>query len=301
MIFITGSTGFIGRNLLPLLRARSHRTRCFIRQHSMTEKISSFCDDKMIGDIMDEHSLTHAMAGCDTVIHMAGIKAETFRASFEGNFYLGTRHVVDAAKRLGVKHFIFMSACGASPEAKSRFNHYKWLAEEYLRHSGLRYTILRTTIVYGPGDHFVSRWMRVLKSFPLLPIFGDRNHLLQPVSVKDLSECIIKILENPAMQGQIHELGGPSRMTLPHAIKMISEAMGKKVRLILFPLQLVKPFAYLSEVFLSEPPLTSDEITRWMENEVCDYERVQKQFGFNLTHFKDGLQEYFSKNHGHGA
>src|SRR5262245_22386036 len=161
MIFVTGSTGFVGRHLLPCLKVKGYPVRCFIRKNSQTEFLNDVCEDKVIGDILDESSLKYAMRGMHTVIHMAGVEMEIGNDSFEGVFYLGTRHMVDVARSMGVKHFILLSACGASPEAKSKFNHYKWLAEEYLRHSGLKYTILRPAIIYGPHDHFVTYWIRV--------------------------------------------------------------------------------------------------------------------------------------------
>src|SRR5574341_2008283 len=101
MIFLTGSTGFVARHLLPSLKEKGFQTRCFIRPTSKTEGLADACEDKVIGDILDESSLRYSMRGVDTVVHLAGIRTEVGSHSFEGVFYLGTRHVVDVAKSMG--------------------------------------------------------------------------------------------------------------------------------------------------------------------------------------------------------
>lgn len=293
MIFLTGSTGFVARNLLPSLKQNGYKVRCFIRRNSKTEGLNNWCEDKVIGDILDEASLRYSMRGVDTVIHLAGVRMETGSATFEGTFYLGTRHAIDVAKSVGAKRFILFSAYGARPKAASRYLHYKWLAEEYLRHSGLKFVILRPTVIYGPYDHFVTRWIRKMKGLPIVPILGSGDNLLQPISVGDVVQCVLKILEDPSKNGFVYELGGPDRLTFKKIIRLIGKTIGRRRAIFHWPLVLVKPFAYLCQMLMPHPPFTPDELSRWMEDRICDHQIIEKDFGFKLTPFREGLQKYF--------
>ncbi|MBI1870580.1 MAG: complex I NDUFA9 subunit family protein [Chlamydiae bacterium] len=293
MILLTGSTGFLGQNLLPHLKEKGYAVRCLIRQNSSTECLKNFCEDKVIGDILDESSLKYSMRGIDTVIHLAGIRMEIGNVNFESIFYLGTRHIVDVAKAAGVKRFIFLSTFGARPKAKSRFHHYKWLAEEYLKHSGLKYTVLRPTIIYGPHDHFVTKWMRKLKNLPIVPILGRGKNLIQPIGVEDVIQCILKSLTDPTKEGITYELAGPDRLSFREIVRQIGIFIGHKRKLFHWPLSLVKFFAHLSEFLLPHPPFTRDELWRWMEDRTSDHHKIEKEFQIKLTPFKEGLKQYF--------
>ncbi len=294
MIFLTGSTGFIGRNLLPHLKQKGYPVRCFIRENSPTEYLKDACLDKVVGDILDESSLRYSMKGVDTVIHLAGVRMETGASSFEGVFYLGTRHVIDVAKAAGVKQFILFSTYGARPQAQSKFHHYKWMAEEYLRHSGLKFTIFRPTVIYGPYDHFVTRWARKLKMLPIVPVLGNGRNLLQPIAVADVIECVLRSLEDPTKSGMTYPLGGPDRMTFSAIIHKIGKVIGKRRPLFHWPLGMAKVFAYLMEMGFSYPPFTPDELLRWMEDRTCDHLLVEQEFKMKLMHFEEGLQKYFA-------
>lgn len=293
MIFLTGSTGFVGQNLVPRLKGKGYPVRCFILKNSSTDCLGNTCYDKVVGDVLDESSLRYSMKGVDTVIHLAGVRMETGNSSFEGVFYLGTRHVIDVAKTAGVKRFILFSTYGARPKAKSKFHHYKWLAEEYLRHSGLKFVIFRPTVIYGPHDHFVTRWIRKLKALPLVPILGKGQNLLQPISITDVVQCVLSALEDGSKDGLVYELGGPDRLPFKEIIHKIGKLIGKERSLFHWPLSVVKLFASLMEMSFAHPPFTPDELLRWMEDRVCDHHRIEKDFGFKLMHFEEGLKRYF--------
>lgn len=293
MIFLTGSTGFVGRHLLPRLKEKGHPVRCFVRAGSKTECLGDSCEDKVIGDVLDESSLKYCMRGIDTVIHLAGVRMESGSASFEGVFYLGTRHVIDVAKAAGVKQFILFSAYGARPKAPSKYHHAKWLAEEYLRYSGLKYVIFRPTVIYGPHDHFVTRWIRKLKALPIIPVLGNGKNLLQPIGVEDVVRCVLKAMEDPTKSQSVYELAGPDRLTFEEIIHLIGGLMGRRPRLFHWPLALVRAFVRFTELVIPRPPFTQDEVLRWMENRVCDHEVVEQEFGMKLMPFREGLKKYF--------
>ena len=183
---------------------------------------------------------------------------------------------------------------GAHAKSRSKFNHYKWMAEEYLRHSGLKNTILRPTLVYGPHDHFVTRWIRKLNAFPVVMILGRGRNLLQPISVGDVTQCVAKIMEEPEKFYKIYDIGGPDRFTFEEMIRELSRLLKVKRKFIYCPLSVVRPLAALAEILLPNPPFTPDELWRWMADRVCDPGVIDKEFGFSPELFWGGLKRYFT-------
>lgn len=288
MILLTGSTGFVGRHLAPRLKESGYFVRCLVRRNSKAEHLLDTCYDKVIGDVLDEFSLKYAMKGAHTVIHLATARKEAGAVTFEGTSYLGTRHVVEVAKAAGVKRFILFSMIGARPKAASKFHHFKWLAEEYLRHSGLAYAIFRPTIIYGPHDHFVSKWKRKLERWSVVPIIGSGNNLLQPVSVDDIVEAVVRVLKD-FKNGSVYEMGGPDRLSFEDILRRLAQFIKQKIRILHIPVFAVRSYAAVYDLVHHNPPFSSDEIIRWMENRICDNTIAEQSLGIKFTSFEDGL------------
>ncbi|MBU6391866.1 MAG: NAD(P)H-binding protein, partial [Planctomycetes bacterium] len=138
-IFLTGSTGFVGRQILQDLIDNNYQVKCLIRQGS-EHKIANYKRDADIvhGDITDASSLHGKLEGCDVVINLVGIIREFRRRgiTFEKLHYEGTANLVNAACSQGVRRFIQMSALGARPDGKTRYQQTKFHAEECVRNSG---------------------------------------------------------------------------------------------------------------------------------------------------------------------
>src|ERR1051326_5680010 len=115
-IFLTGATGFVGQNMLRRLLDEGHTVRALVREPIKSNQLAQSRVELVAGDVLASTGLDQGMQGCDAVIHLVGIIVEKGSNTFERVHHLGTRNVVEAAKRAGIRQFIHMSALGVREE-----------------------------------------------------------------------------------------------------------------------------------------------------------------------------------------
>ena len=186
-VAITGGTGFVGRHLARALLADRHDVVVIARGVDRRDPSSLGAGVTFVAASTDEaDSLVRAFAGCDAVAHFAGINREIGSQTYERMHVRGTRAVVDAARAAGVPKIVYLSFLRARPECGSAYHESKWAAEEIVRASGLDYTILKSGVIYGRGDHLLDHVSRALYTFPFFPLVGLRPTRLRPVFVGDV-------------------------------------------------------------------------------------------------------------------
>src|SRR3989304_8264423 len=168
MILITGSTGFVGRNIVKKAKEKGLKLKCLVRSPERARSVLGDNIEFAQGDVLNSNSLDKAMEGVEAIIHLVGIIVETKGASFENVHYHGTVNVVEAAKKAGVKRYLHMSALGTRADAESRYHKTKWQAEENVRNSGLDWTIFRPSVIFGSEDEFINMFIRMIKLSPII-------------------------------------------------------------------------------------------------------------------------------------
>ena len=133
-IAITGGTGFVGRRVVAQLRAAGHHVVALGRD----------------GD------LERAVAGCEAVVHCAGINREIGPQTYRAVHLEYTARVVDAARHAGVRRVVMLSFLRARPDCGSAYHESKWAAEEIVRGTDLDWTILKAGVIHGRGDHMLD-------------------------------------------------------------------------------------------------------------------------------------------------
>lgn len=289
-IFVSGATGFVGGHLCAELRGRGHQLRLLTHQRQ-TSHVAGV--DVVAGDVTRPESYVEALRGCDAAVNLVGIIREfpDRGITFDRLHIEATRAMVGAANTSGVKRYLQMSALGTRPGAVSRYHQTKFQAEELVRASGLDFTIFRPSLIFGPNDAFVNMLAGYIRSYPAVPVIGDGQYQLQPISADDVARCFALALEMPATIGQTFELCGSDRLSYNELLDTIGRVLGKaRVLKVPNPLCLMKLVVPLLQRFPFFP-LTMDQLTMLTEGNVCGG-KWQETFGFEPAGFEAVIRRY---------
>ncbi len=267
-VFVTGGSGFVGRFVIQQLVDRNHQVRALTHsalplQHHAVETVS--------GDITRADSLS-GIEGCDAVIHLVGIIREkrSQGITFERLHSLATQNMIKATADCNVKRYIQMSANGASADSVTGYHQTKFTAEQHVCSSELDWTIFRPSLIFGPDDLFVTLLARLIKLFPVIPVFGSGNYRLQPVHVTDVASAIVDALERPESISQTYCCGGPESLSYTELLDRIAQISGHgpAVRKVRLPLAAVSPLISVLQ-HLPLFPLTSDQLSMLTQGNTC--------------------------------
>jgi uncharacterized protein YbjT (DUF2867 family) len=268
MILLTGATGTIGSALLRRLTVAGEPVRCLVRDPR------GLGDQRVrvqiaLGDLANPPSFRNALRGVDTVMHLAATIRDEQHASLEELNAVATLRLVRAAERAGARRFVFFSAMGARHHSRTRFFRAKALAQQAVESSPLETTIFRPSIVYAPGDP----WLTLLERFsylPAIPVSGSGRALYQPIWAEDVADCVVAALMASGPRRRSFELAGPETLSYDDIVRTAIRADGRRRRLMHLPLPLVrgslkllrrvagpKVFATWEEAELMEEPMTS--------------------------------------------
>jgi NADH dehydrogenase len=293
-VLVTGGTGFVGRAVVATLLRRGHRVRCLVRPGSAGRLASLPGATAVTGDVTEPGSLPAALAGAEALVHLVGIIREQpgRGVTFDRLHTEATLNVVAAARASGVRRVLHMSALGTRPEARSRYHRTKWAAEQAVRESGLDWTIFRPSVIFGPGDGFVSLVARLVRWFPVVPVVGDGRNRFQPVAVGDVAETFARAVERPATAGAVFEVGGPRAYTFDQVLDEVGAALGRRrVPKLHHPVRLMAPLVRWLEG-LPFFPLTSDQLLMLGENNTCAPEPWARAFDITPVEFPAGIRAY---------
>ncbi len=292
-VFVTGATGFVGRVVIQALRAEGHVVRCLVRRGSERDLHGFEAIERVEGDVLGPPDALEAdIAGCDTVVHLVGIIRE-HRArgiTFERVHHEGTQNVLAAAGRAGVRRYLHMSALGTRPGARARYHQTKWSAEEAVRASGLAWTIFRPSVIYGPGDGFVSMLAGMVRRLPVVPVIGDGRQRLQPVPVEHVAAGFARAVTVEGSIKQTYAATGPDAVSMVEMLELIGAALHRRVRTVRVPLGLMRPIARLLHRMPSFP-VTPDQLLMLEEDNTGDPGPFYATFGLTPIPLAQGLRQ----------
>ncbi|HYL91901.1 MAG TPA: complex I NDUFA9 subunit family protein [Alphaproteobacteria bacterium] len=295
-VFLTGATGFVGRHLAQKLLSDGHSLRALVREPQQAARLAQDGVELVRGDVVEGTGLDAGIAGCDAVIHLVGIIVQKGQATFERVHHLGTRNVVEAAKRNKISRYVQMSALGVRADGPAEYQRTKWRAEELVRQSGIPFTILRPSLIFGPGDGFVTQMLDVMRKAPLFrPVPGDGKPLFRPISIDDVAACFSRALTTPAAVNQTIDLGGADELSLNDALAEIARCAGINKRAVHVPLPLMLAGAAVAQTVLPNPPVTVDQLRMLREGSTCDIRRMVEIFGVRPIGFAEGLRRYLCR------
>src|SRR5438270_9012423 len=230
MILITGPTGYIGRHLVARLVQQDERPRCLVRDPKRAATILPAGSVEFVqGDTTQPATLEAAMRDVDTIIHTAFITADHKQSP--GNHYEttnveGTANLIRAAKAAGVKRIVEISGLGTKPDKPGSYMQGRYLAEKMLVDSGLDWTIIRPSVLFGKDAPFITGLADLIRTAPVLPLIGGGKTMFQPIYVEDVITVIIKVLADPARtNSHIYTIGGPAYYSFSQVFDILLKAM----------------------------------------------------------------------------
>jgi len=241
-IAITGGAGFLGRHLAERFDAAdvvavSRRTGV---------------------DIVDVEALAELFDGCEVVAHCAGINREIGKQTYQKVHIEGTRAVVEAAQRAGVKRIVMLSFLRARPDCGSPYHESKWAAEELVRNSGLDYTILKAGMIYGLGDHLVDHVSHSVQTIPLFATVGFHEKSIRPIPVGEIVNVLIASIEGKLSNATV-AVTGAEELMLSEVVRRVAKLVGRRVAVVPAPVWLIRIVAQLAEWTMKIPLLAKSQ------------------------------------------
>ncbi|HVB49979.1 MAG TPA: complex I NDUFA9 subunit family protein [Burkholderiales bacterium] len=280
-ILVVGGSGFVGRHLVAALAARGARVTVPARRRERARELILLPTvDVVEADVNQPAVLQRLAEGCDAVINLVGIlHGRRGRANERGQNDYGPdfahshvelpQAIVAACRAAGVTRLLHMSALGASLEAPSEYLRSKGVGERaVLAADDLEVTVFRPSVIFGPGDGFLSLFARLARFLPAIPLACPEARF-QPVYVGDVAQAFIAALDEHAAFGQRYDLCGPKRYTLRELVEYVCALSGHRRLVIGLPDRLSYLQARLME-WGPGPLMTRDNYRSMQVPSVCD-------------------------------
>ena len=289
VVCVTGSTGFVGRHIAHELCSRGLKVRCMVRSTSDLTPPVGLEIETCRADVTDITSLEKALQNVGTVVHLVAIIRETKDATFEAVNLVGTKNLLNAAKRMGVKRFIYMSNLGAGPDRRFPLLYTKWRAEEEVRNSGIDFVILRPSVIFGRGDGFVSVLAGIIKRTPVVPVIGSGKPRFQVISVEDVAACVAQSVKEETITNQAVPLGGPEYLSYEEIVDLTIDRLKLRRRKAHIPVPLMHLVAWTGEKLGIRLPVTAAQVAMLAKDNITSLDVVERLFHFKPLSLRERI------------
>jgi uncharacterized protein YbjT (DUF2867 family) len=293
-ILVTGGTGVVGTAAVTELLKRGHLPRLLSRH---AEEDARQWPERSVetfnGDVTTAENVRGAADGCDAVLHLVAIVAESPPdATFQAVNVDGTHNMLREAERAGVPRFIYVSSLGAD-RGESPYHRSKLQAEEIVSQSTINWTIMRPGNVYGTGDEQISLVLQMVRSLPVVPILGNEETRFQPIWSQDLAIALAKAVERDDLQGQVLELAGDEQVSMSELIDRLCRITNRKPARVPMPQTLAGIGLRAAKLAGVDLPVDTGQLTMFKEgNVIADpaSNALVNVFGVTPTPMDDALR-----------
>ena len=292
-VAVIGATGFVGRAVVARLAESGHSVVAASREGARVPAWPASVTAAS-ADVVSGRGLEGVLEGADGVVHLVAIPRETGGRRFEDVNVRGTRHVVAAVERAGIRRLVHLSAMGVTDDRKLGYLSSKWRGEQAVRSSSLDWVVLRPSLLFGPGDGFFSLVRTTLKwwSPGIVAIPGRGDTRFQPLAVEDLAIGVERSLTDGSHVGSVHELGGPDWWTYREIVDEVMRATGMKRLKLGLPVPLLSAMTVVTDRVLPFFPVSHDQIGSLSRPNSTTLDAFERAFGtrprrMDLTYLKD--------------
>lgn len=281
-IAVTGATGFTGAATIPRLRARypSAAIRALVRPTSTRTVLEAHEVGSIEGDLRDAAALDTLLRGADTLVNIASLGFDWVDPLMDA---------VARADRLSRGVFVSTTAILTSlpVRSKPRREH----GERRVRASGLDWTILRPTMIYGtPADRNIIRLIRLVDRSPVIPVIAQAA-LQQPVHVDDVASAIVAALGTPDSIGREFAVSGAAPITFRQLVEETAAALGKRRLVVPVPLAPVRLAVRVYTRLAGDARLSVEQVDRVGEDKAFAWEEARQAFGYAPRSFAEGVRQ----------
>ena len=295
-ILITGISGFVGKTLIGKLDlSEFKKVYLVIPEKDVPDTLKDPGGNIVIlnYDITDPAFHESIPDKIDTLLHMAAITGKAARSEYEKVNFEAFRDLVTDMKRKGLKKVLFISTIAVKFSRRKRYfySYSKEKAEQFLKGSGVEYTVLRPTMILGAGSP-VFKGFSMFAGLPLIPLFGGGKAIIQPVHLYDICNSIIYILKKSLFKGGTYDIGGPDKITIKEFLKKISDSKGKSPKFLPVPMWIpVSIISVLERIVYSILPLTLGQLATFRNNSVADDNIILKELSGDFRLIDEMIDE----------
>lgn len=279
-VLVTGATGFTGYYVVSALLEHGYDVRCFARASSNRDLLLNTQVEWFTGDLGDVPSLTRALEGMDALINVAS---------------LGFGHapgIVKATQDAQVTRSVFFSSTAIFTSVEAPSKVHRTAGEHAVTSSNLNYTVLRPTMIYGTArDRNMSRLIRYVQRFPVMPIFGSGEYLQQPVHVEDVAMSVVGALRTEKSARKCYNILGKQPLTYREVIQTVANLMGRRLLLVSIPSSPVIAVLKGVERLKVRLPIKAEQVLRLNEHKQFSYVEASQDFGYAPRDFETGIRQ----------
>ena len=277
-VLVTGGSGFLGRSVIPELARRGHDVVALARSRTAAGQVADLGATPLAGDLDDPAGLDAAFASAkaDALVNLAS---------------LGFGHapaIVSATEEAGIERAVFVSTTALFTTLPAASKAVRTAAEETVTASGLAWTIVRPTMIYGwPGDRNMERLVALVRRSPVVPLPGGGRRLIQPVHVDDLAWFVVRALEDDAAH-RAFDVAGPEPLTLLQVVRQAGQAVGRRPVPVPVPLGPAIAAVRAYQRLAPRPRLTGEQLQRLDEDKAFPIDDAGA-LGYRPRSFAEGI------------
>lgn len=292
MVLLIGAASFLGPPVLKKLLENNYDINCLVRTDSDRSRLldAARSAGKKItfstGNLQSGDSIISAIKKAKSAVYMVDLKYTHLLETF-----------LHTIKLAGLKRVVFISSTTVLIPLECMVKKQKIYSENLIKNSGLDYTILRPSMIYGcPDDTNFSKMIRFIKKQGFFITFGSGNNLIQPIYIEDVADSIVSILDNKKTYQKIYNIAGKDPLKYNDMLDIVKSKLKKQFKVIKLPIKLSKLLISIYAKISKNPSLTPGQIERMAINKSYPYDKAREDFNFSPTSFEDGIEKLIKES-----